>query len=67
VVAPDVRLMAKALREAFCEIYSQDILANWAMEMKQMLSDKNKKKFKPIPAKGHLDLELVKQSLFFCI
>jgi DNA-directed RNA polymerase, mitochondrial len=67
VVAPDVRLMAKALREAFCEIYSQDILANWAMEMKQMLSDKNKKKFKPIPAKGNLDLELVKQSLFFCI
>ena len=30
VVAPDSRKMAIALRDAFCEIYSQDVLANWA-------------------------------------
>jgi len=67
VVAPDADKMAQALREAFCEIYSQDVLANWAMEMKQILSDKNKKKFPPIPAKGQLDLDEVKKSVFFCV
>lgn len=67
VVAPDVEKMGQALREAFCEIYSQDVLANWAMEMKQMLSDKNKAKFPNIPAKGNLDLEQVKNSPFFCV
>jgi DNA-directed RNA polymerase len=37
------------------------------MEMKQMLSEKNQKKFPPIPAKGSLDLDLVKSSVFFCV
>lgn len=67
VLAPDADKMALALREAFCEIYSKDILANWAIEMKQMLSEKNQKKFPPIPAKGNLDLEQVKKSVFFCV
>ena len=67
VLAPDSDKMSLALREAFCEIYSQDVLANWAMEMKQMLSEKNQKKFPPIPAKGNLDLEQVKKSVFFCV
>ncbi len=67
VVAPDVRLMAKALREAFCEIYGQDILTNFAVEMKQMLSVQNQKKFPKLPAKGNLDLDQVKNSVFFCV
>ena len=67
VLAPDSELMAKALREAFCEIYTQDILANWAIEMKQMLSVKKQKKFPQIPAKGNLDLSQIKKSVFFCI
>ena len=67
VLAPDVRLMAKALREAFCEIYGRDVLANFAVEMKQMLSEKNQKKFPNIPQKGNLDLEQVKHSIFFCV
>jgi len=67
VLAPDADKMSLALREAFCEIYSKDVLANWAMEMKQMLSEKNQKKFPPIPAKGNLDLDLVKKSVFFCV
>ena len=67
VVAPDNRKMAIALREAFCEIYSQDVLANFAMDMKQMLSEKNQKKFPNIPEKGNLDLDQVKQSIFFCV
>ena len=36
--------MSLALREAFCEIYSQDVLANWAMEMKQNVIRKKSKK-----------------------
>ena len=67
VVAPDVPKMAIALREAFCEIYSQDVLANWAIEMKQMLSEKNAKKMPNIPEKGNLNLALVKDSVFFCV
>lgn len=67
VLAPDVKHMAKSLREAFVEIYSKDVLANWANEMKQMLSDKNKKDFPSIPAKGKLNIEDVKRSVFFCV
>ena len=67
VLAPDADNMSLALREAFCEIYNKDILANWAMEMKQMLSEKNQKKFPPLPEKGNLDLEQVKKSIFFCV
>ena len=67
VVAPDVPKMAIALREAFCEIYQKDVLAGWAMEMKQMLSEKNAKKFPNLPEKGNLNLDLVKESIFFCV
>lgn len=67
VLAPDNQIMGDALRDAFYEIYQQDVLANFAREMKQMLSDKNAKKFPSIPAKGNLDLELVKKSTFFCV
>ena len=66
-VASDSHLMGKALREAFCEIYQQDVLKNFADEMYAMLSEKNQKKFPTMPKKGDLDLDLVKQSVFFCI
>jgi len=66
-VASDSHLMGKALREAFCEIYQQDVLKNFADEMYAMLSEKNQKKFPKMPKKGDLDLDLVKQSVFFCI
>ena len=57
-----VHKLSEAIREAFCEVYEQDVLTNWAMEMKQMLSEKNAKKFPHIPERGNLDLSLVKQS-----
>jgi DNA-directed RNA polymerase len=59
--------MAKAIRDSFCEIYSKDVLKNWADEMFAMLSAKNQRKFPTIPSKGNLDLEAVKNSKFFCI
>jgi DNA-directed RNA polymerase len=67
VVAPDTQIMAKAIRDSFCEIYSKDVLKNWADEMFAMLSAKNQRKFPTIPSKGKLDLEAVKNSKFFCI
>ena len=67
VVAPDVAIMAVALREAFCEIYEEDVLKKFADEMYAMLSPKNQAKFPKMPAKGTLDIQAVKQSVFFCI
>ena len=66
-VATDVPLLSEAIREAFCEVYEQDVLTNFAKEMKDMLSPKNLKKFPNIPERGDLDLSLVKQSVFFCV
>ena len=66
-VAPDTAIMSKAIREAFCEIYKTDVLLNFAVEMKAMCSSKNQAKFPNIPEKGMLDLNLVKQSVFFCV
>ena len=65
--APDNKIMAKAVRDAFCEIYTDDVLLNYANEMKAMLSEKNLKKFPTMPIKGNLDLDEVKKSVFFCI
>ena len=59
--------MADAIRDSFCEIYKEDVLLNFANEMKAMLSDKNLKKFPKMPVKGNLNLDQVKQSVFFCI
>ena len=67
VIAPDVPKMSKAIREAFCEIYKQDILKKFSDDIYAMLSIKNQKKFPTIPPKGDLNLELVKDSPFFCI
>ena len=66
-IASDNRIMANAVRDAFCEIYKEDVLLNFANEMRLMLSDKNLKKFPEMPVKGNLDLEEVKKSVFFCI
>ena len=64
---PDTKIMATAIRDSFCEIYKGDVLQNFANEMKEMLSDKNLKKFPESPVKGKLDLNQVKKSVFFCI
>ena len=65
--APENKIMATAVREAFVEIYRNDVLLNWSNEMKAMLSEKNLKKFPKMPSKGNLDLDEVLKSVFFCI
>ena len=64
---PENKIMADAIRDSFCEIYKEDVLLNFANEMKEMLSEKNLKKFPKMPVKGNLDLEQVNKSVFFCI
>ena len=64
----DTKIMANAIRDAFCEIYKEDILQKFANEMRLMLfNEKNLKKFPESPPKGKLDLDLVRKSIFFCI
>ena len=48
-------------------IFKEDVLLNFANEMREMLSVKNLKKFPEMPSKGNLDLAEVKKSVFFCI
>ena len=68
VTVADTKIMANAIRDAFCFIYKEDVLENFANEMKEiLLSPKNLKKFPQSPVRGKLDLSLVKRSIFFCI
>ena len=67
VVANDYNIMAKSLRKSFIDLYSEDLLKQWSSYMYDMLSDKNKKKFPELPAKGNLKLDSVLESEFFCI
>ena len=67
VVANDYNIMAKSLRKSFISLYSEDLLEQWSSYMYDMLSDKNKKKFPELPAKGNLKLDSVLESEFFCI
>ena len=67
VVAPETDIMSKAIREAFFDIYQDDVLQKWSDQMYAMLSTKNQNKFPKLPPKGNLNLEQVKDSVFFCI
>ncbi len=67
VTVADTEVMASCVRDAFCEIYQKDVLKNFSDEMYAMLSEKNQKKFPAMPIKGTLNLDLVRDSIFFCI
>lgn len=66
-VAPDVPKLSGIVRDSFVQIYQKDVLADFARQLKQMLSEKNKKKFPTLPEKGNLDLEVVRNSDYFCV
>ena len=67
VTVADTEVMASCVRDAFCEIYQKDVLKDFADEMFEMLSEKNQRKFPTMPEKGTLNLDLVRNSIFFCI
>lgn len=63
--AADMTAMSVCLREAFVEMYQQDVLEAFRNSIAAGLSEKTLEKLPLVPAKGNLDLELVKQSVYF--
>jgi DNA-directed RNA polymerase len=61
--AGNAAVLAEVLREQFVEMYSQDVLQSFKEELEMQLPEG--KKLPPLPPKGALDLELVKQSKYF--
>lgn len=59
--ACDVDALSYALREAFVEMYSDDVLGNFRDEVAEQTDEV----LKPLPEFGELDLELVRESDFF--
>lgn len=66
VLCSDAITMHNAIREAFVSMYSRPVLENFKEQIENLLSDKNKSKIPPLPEYGNLDLEQVRDSLFFC-
>lgn len=64
-LAADTEVSACCIREVFVRMYQDDILANFRMELLELLSEKHAQKLPPVPPQGTLDLALVKQSAFF--
>jgi DNA-directed RNA polymerase len=64
-LAADTALSAECIREVFIQIYQRDILGDFREDLLEQLSTKNACKLAPVPPKGNLDLEAVRQSAFF--
>lgn len=65
-LAADAETMGQLLREAFIDLYTtHDPLAEFRVDVAMMLSDENLEKLPPVPEKGDLDVELVRESDFF--
>lgn len=64
--AADTDVLAATLRDAFVDMYqSHDVLKNFRDEVAAQLPDEFKDKLPPLPEKGNLDLNAVKDSLYF--
>jgi DNA-directed RNA polymerase len=63
--ACDTDTLAECLREAFIEQYSQDVLENFRKEVLDQLPVELRAEVPPVPPKGTLDLEAVKESRYF--
>lgn len=65
-VAADTELSAQCIRDVFVEMYQQeDVLSVFRTQILAQLSPESSGKLPPIPSKGKLDLEAIKQSRFF--
>jgi DNA-directed RNA polymerase len=54
-----------ALREAFVDMYQTDVLGDFRQSVLDVLSPERTAELPPLPTKGSLDLEQVKQSKYF--
>lgn len=64
-LAADMERMSVCLREAFVEMYQTDVLADFNTSILSGLSDANKQQVPPLPLKGDLNIEAVKDSVYF--
>lgn len=63
--AGDVEQLYHTVRESFVEMYGEiDVIESFRDEILQQLSEKNREKLEPLPARGDLDLTLVCQSRY---
>lgn len=63
--AANIDNLARILREAFIIQYSEDVLENFKKEVEEQLSDELRKEIPPLPRKGNLDLQAVRDSKYF--
>lgn len=54
------------IREAFVDMYSQNVLEDFRNQVVKQLPEKYHDKIPPVPEPGTLDLSQVKQSRYFC-
>jgi DNA-directed RNA polymerase len=64
-LAANMETLAVELRNAFVDLYEHDVLQEFRDSLVSLLSEKNAKELPPVPAKGNLDLNAVKQSTYF--
>jgi DNA-directed RNA polymerase len=64
--AADTAMLAACLREAFVDLYHEkDVLGDFRDQIMRQVDPSNQKQIKPVPAKGELDVSVVRQSDFF--
>ena len=67
VLAPDVDLMNKSLRESFVDIFhNKNLLKNFSEEIQTQVSKDKRNKIPAVPEKGTLDVSQVMHSEYFC-
>lgn len=63
--AADTDILHAAIRESFIEMYQGNLLARFRDEMAEQLPDEVAEELPPLPEMGTLDLEVVRDSLYF--
>ena len=63
--ASDVEKLNRILREEFVKMYSGDVLADFKEQLRAQLPAEAFEQLPPVPAKGNLDLNKVKESIYF--
>ena len=65
VHAAEVEKFSKIIREAFVEMYQQDVLNDFYQDALPLISEENAKAIPPMPERGSLDLSQVLNNEFF--
>ena len=64
--AADVQTLNETLRDAFVKVFTEnDVLADFKDGISELVPEKQREKLPELPAKGNLDVEMLKQSEFF--